>query len=268
MGAGRTKRQSLGIALVALMLVAVPAESALADARVRVVNAAGGSEPVELQASVDGKPAAVGGALAFGQVGGWVSLPAGEAELRLSGGSKAPKASESLKNGKSYTVVVISKGENGMSLQTLKNGKGKGGEARLRVFHAAPELGSPDVRIGKRTIAQGVSFRSATPYVSLSPGSYTLAVTKPDGGDTVFSRQVSLAAGTAATVIVTGSGGSAAQAIMVDDAAVTPGGAPGTGLGGLAEGGGAAWALALLAALVAGTLGGAVQLTRTRRSRT
>jgi hypothetical protein len=47
---------------------------------------------------------------------------------------------------------------------------------------------------------------------------------------------------------------------------VTPAGAPHTGLGGLARGT-RPWILALLAALVAGVLGGAAQLARTRRAR-
>ena len=255
------------IALATVMLVVVPAASALADARVRFVNAAGGSDPVQLQATVGGKEVAIGGATAFGQATGFTSVPAGDAEFSLSGGGKAPPAKQTLQDGRSYTAVALSKGTNGLSLQVMRNGKGKPGDARIRVLHVAPELGTPDVRIGERTIAQGVSFRSATSYLTLGPGTYELAITKPDGGDAILSEQVSLAAGTASTVIVTGSGGSAAQAILVQDDAVTPGGAPATGLGGLAEGDSGAWALVLLAALVAGTLGGAAQLSRARRSR-
>ena len=255
------------IALATVMLVVVPAATAFGDARVRFVNAAGGSDAVQLQATVGGKQAAIGGATAFGQATEFTPVPAGEAQFALSGGGKAPPAKQTLQNGRSYTVVALSKGSSGLSLQVMKNGRGVAGDARIRVLNVAPELGTPDVQIGERTIAQGVSFRSATDYVTLSPGTYELAITKPNGGDAILSKQVSLAAGTASTVIVAGSGGSATQAILVQDAAVTPNGAPGTGLGGLAEGDPGAWVLVLLAALAAGTLGGAAQLARARRSR-
>ena len=255
------------VALATVMLVVVPAASASADARVRFVNAAGGSDAVQLQATVGGKDVAIGGATAFGQATDFTSVPAGDAEFSLTGGGKAPPAKQTLQNGRSYTAVALSKGSNGLSLQVMKNGRGVAGDARIRVLHVAPELGTPDVRIGDRTIAQGVSFRSATDYLTLGPGTYELKITKPNGGDPILTEQVSLAAGTASTVILAGSGGSAAQAIVVQDAAVTPKGAPGTGLGGLAEGDSGAWALVLLAALAAGTLGGAAQIARTRRSR-
>jgi Domain of unknown function (DUF4397) len=251
------------------MLMAGPAASASADSSVRVVNAAAGSDPVSLEVSTGGDSTAAG-TVAFRQASGWVDVAAGSAKLTLTaagGSDPAATGDATFKDGWSYTVVALSKGQDGLSLQTLRSGRPSGGEARLRVVHAAPELGSPDIMIGERTIAQGVSFRSASDYLTLEPGTYELAVTKPDGGDPVFSKQISLAAGTASTVIVAGSGGSAAQAIMVQDAAATPGGAPDTGLGGLAGGDGPPWALALIAALAAGSLGGALQLRRLRRGR-
>jgi hypothetical protein len=266
---GETK-VSIGLALTSLMLVALPAASASASARVRFVNARGGTEPIVLQVTVGGRRAPAGDPRASGEAGELVEVPSGRAEMSLTGasGARVPgKTRSMLADGASYTVIALPKGDKGFALQTLRNGKAIPGEAKLRVFHAAPELGSPDIRLGRRTIAQGLEFRAATKYLTVDPASYPLAVTKPDGGAPVFKERVSLAAGTATTVVAAGSAGSPEQLIQVNDSTVMPHGAPQTGLGAVADAGVAPWLLALLAALVAGALGGCVQLVRVRRAR-
>jgi Domain of unknown function (DUF4397) len=247
------------------MLVTSPAASALASSRIRLVNARGGADEVRLEVSVGGQTSSVGDATAFGRVGDPVSVPSGDATLSLEDGGSAEQE-KTLAEGASYTIVALPRGESDLAIQILRNGTAIPREAKLRIVHAAPELGTPDFRLGDRTIAQGLGFRDATKYVTVDPGTYTLAVTRPDGGDPVFKRRVSLAAGTATTVVAAGSGGSPQRLIEVDDATVTPAGAPHTGLGGLAQGDDP-WLLALLAALAAGALGGAIQLTRLRRAR-
>jgi hypothetical protein len=249
---------SIGLAVAILMLVMGPAAAALANAQVRLVNARGGSA-VALQVSVNGQKTSAGSPLGYAQVGALASVPAGTAQLSVAGKT----VTKQLADGRSYTVIALPKG----SIEVLKNGSPTPKQARVRIVHAAPELGMPDVRLGQRTIAQGVKFRTATGYLTVDPGSYALAVTKPNGGDAVFSSQVSLAAGTATTVVVAGSAGNPERLIVANDGTVTPNGAPHTGFGGLADSGTAPWLYALLAALVAGSLGGAAQLARTRRAR-
>jgi hypothetical protein len=200
--------------------------------------------------------------VAYGEAGDLVDVPAGDAELSLVGGASS-KLTKTLADGASYTVVALPKG----AVRVLRNGRATAGDAKVRIVHAAPELGSPDVRLGKRTIAQALDFRAATKYVTVQPSSYEVAVAKPDAGDVLFKRRASLAAGTATTIVIAGSGGSPQRLIEANDATVTPAGAPHTGLGGIARGGDSPWLLALLAALLAGALGGVVQLTRGRRAR-
>lgn len=254
----RTMLLVAGCASAAVMLVMGPVAAASGSAQVRVINARGGADAVSLEASVGGQTVAIGAATPFGQASELTEVPAGEAEFS-DGGDKT--ASETLEDGKSYTVVALPRDE----LQVLANAKGKAGDAKLRVVHAAPELGTPDIQVGNRTVAQGVEFKGATKYLTFDPGSYPLAATKPNGGDPVFSDTVTLTAGTANTVVIAGSGGSPTQAISVQDAALMPAGAPDTGLGGLSDEE-TPWALALIAALFAGALGGAARLTHARRT--
>ena len=249
----------IGLGIAFLMLVMSPAAAASGSAQVRLVNARGGGLAA-LAVSVEGQSAATGSGVGYGQAGALASVPAGQARLSVAGSS----ATRRLADGESYTVVALPR--NG--LRVLRNGSASPAEARVRIVHAAPELGMPDIRLGRRTIARGVKFRSASPYLTVDPGSYALAVTKPNGGATVFHARVSLAAGTSATVVVAGSAGNPERVVVANDDTVTPPGAPQTGLGGLAAGGGEPpWLFALLAALAAGSLGGAAQLARSRRAR-
>ena len=258
MAAHIRNKLSIGLLLASLMLVTGPAAQALASAQVRLINARGGS-PVALQVTVKGSKTSAGSALGYAQVGALANVPAGNAQFSVGGKSVTKR----LADGKSYTVVALPKN----SIEVLRNGSGAAGQARVRVVHAAPELGMPDVKLGQKTVAQAVKFRSATAYLTVDPGAYPLAVTKPNGGATLFRTQLSLAAGTATTVVVAGGGGNPERLVVTNDATMTPNGAPHTGFGGLASGGGAPWLLALLAALVAGSLGGATQLARARRGR-
>jgi hypothetical protein len=266
MGRCRQTRLFLGVTLVATILMAVPAASALGSTQIRLIDARGGSDPVRLSVSVGVEQSSA--EATFAKAADFILVPAGDAELAVTSGSAKPaRLRKTLADGASYTVVAIPQGSGGLTAKLVRNGSGAAGQAKLRIVHAAPELGSPDVRLGKRTIAQSVKFGAATGYLTVDPGSFALAIAKPDAGAVIEKKPISLSAGTATTVVVAGSGGFPTRLVEANDSTVTPLGAPHTGLGGLARGGGAPWALALLAALLAGTLGGVVQITRSRRLR-
>jgi hypothetical protein len=263
-------RLGIGLLLAIVMLVGGPAASALATAKVRLVNARPGSHPIDLKVVVGGAAPPSVGPAAFGQVTPYASVPAGTASigiasLRTSDGNPN-QVHEQLADGIRYTAVAFAKGQKGFLLKVYRDGTARPGTARLRVIHAAPELGSPDAKLGKRTIAEKLTFTEATPYLSIAPGSYALAVVRPGGTSPIFEKQVALSAGAATTGILAGSGGARERLIVASDDAVTPAGAPQTGLGGLADGPGRPWLLIALAALLAGALGGAWQLAGARRN--
>jgi hypothetical protein len=262
----------IGLSLAILMLVGGPAASALATAKVRLVNARPGGHAVSLKIIEGTAVPPTFGDAAYGQVTPYVRIPPGRAQIGISGlrssaeGGAEAQTSQLLEDGQSYTAVALALGSKKFQIKIYRDGHASGGKARLRVIHAAPELGSPNVRLGQRTIAEKLAFKEATPYLSISPGSYALSVVRPGSSSAIFTKQIALSAGVATTAIVTGSGGAPAQVITATDDTKTPTGAPETGLGGLARGGGAPWLLAALAALLAGALGGAMQLSLARRS--
>jgi hypothetical protein len=264
-------RVVIGLSLAIVMLMGLPAASALASAKVRLVNARPGAQAVGLKVVVADAPPPEIGPADYGQVTPYANVTPGSASIALSGlsgssGGADAQTTENLVDGKRYTAVALAKGAKGFQLKLYVDGDAKKKTARLRVIHAAPELGSPDIKLGQRTIAEKVAYTKATPYLSVAPGSYTLAVVKPGGNSPIFQHSISLTAGGATTAILAGSGGAPERLIMASDETVTPTGAPETGLGGLADGGGPPWLLVALAALFAGALGAVAQLSLARRN--
>jgi hypothetical protein len=273
MGVGHNGYKLLiGLSLAFLMLVAGPAASASASAKVRLVNAHPGARAIGLKIVIGTAAPPEIGEAKYGQVTPYANVPAaGSAHISLSGlpttaSAAAAQTVQPLVDGAHYTAVALAKGSTGYELKVYRDGAAKRGTARLRVIHAAAELGSPNIMLGSRTIAEAVAFKAASPYLSVSPGSYQLSVVRPGSTTPIFSKQISLSAGAASTAIIAGSGGARERVIMATDATLTPAGAPETGLGGLANGDGSPWLLVALAALFAGAVGGVTQLSLARRS--
>ena len=264
------RKLTIGLCLALVMLVAGPAASAFGFAKVRLVNARPGSHPVGLKVVVGGAAPPQVGPASYAQVTPYVRVSPGSAQISLSGLKSSDgtpnQVTENLVDRGAYTAVALAKGSKSFELKLYRDGHARKGTARLRVIHAAPELGSPDIKLGQRTVAEKVAFMEATPYLSESPGSYDLAVAKPGSSTPIFQKTVALSAGVATTAILAGSGGAPERLITATDDTLTPTGAPQTGLGGLAGDGGPPWVLIALAAGIAGALGGAWQLALARRS--
>src|SRR5919107_1670894 len=139
----------IGLSLAILMLVIGPAASALATAKVRLVNARPGSEAVSLKIVEGSAAPPTFGDAAYGQVTPYVKVPPGSAKVSISGLPSSADASkaqttEQLEDGHNYTAIALALGSKGFQIQVYKDGVARGKKARLRVIHAAPELGSPN----------------------------------------------------------------------------------------------------------------------------
>ncbi|HEY0630684.1 MAG TPA: DUF4397 domain-containing protein [Thermoleophilaceae bacterium] len=259
-----------GLFLALVMLVAGPAASAFGFAKVRLVNARPGSHPIGLKVVVGGAAPPSVGPASYAQVTPYVRVSPGTAQISISGLQSSDgtpnQVKQDLVDGGNYTAVALAKGSKRFVLKLYRDGHARKGTARLRVIHAAPELGSPDIKLGQRTVAEKLAFTEATPYLAQAPGSYDVAVTRPGGSTPIFQQKVALSAGVATTAILAGSGGARERLISATDDTVAPAGAPETGLGGLAGHGGPPWPLIALAAGLAGALAGAWQLALARRS--
>src|SRR6476469_3831921 len=136
----------IGLCLAALMLVGGPAASAFGFAKVRLVNARPGSQQVGLKIVVGGAAPPPVGPASYGQVTPYVRVSPGNAQISLSGlQSSANQVTQTLVDGGKYTAIALAKGSKGFTLKLYRDGHAHKGTARLRIIHAAPELGSPDI---------------------------------------------------------------------------------------------------------------------------
>ena len=247
-------------------MTAAPANAASGDSTVRFVHAVPGVG--EATVSVNGTEIGTAG---FGEATEQTTVPSGSAsfEVIASDGVKL-SADQDLAPGKSYLAVAM-KTDKSAEIRFFEDREAKAEVARLRMIHAAPELGDANFVLDDKVVAKDASYTDATDYLQLQPGDYRVAVKNPKNDETVVSGSASLAAGTSDTALVVGSQGEAAKIVLVEDDVAAPGSAPETGLGGLAriDGSGPDLPLAGLAALVAGMLGlaGARLMTQRRGHR-
>jgi hypothetical protein len=260
------------VGLVSMLLLA-SAGSAFASASVRFVHAVPGGAAATLKVSVDG-PAQSTAPVSFGAVSQPLEVDPGSATFTAapSGAGAKPlaEADETLKDGRSYIAVALAKesGE-GAELHIYPGGEPDEGEAVVRAVHAAPELGDPDVKVGDRVIAESLKYGEATDYVDVPPGAAEVSVTRAggEGGALAAKPDVPLTAGTATTAVIVGSRGEPTRILTVSESTAAPAGAPATGFGGLAPTGGGPprMLVALLFAMVAGSLGAAGWVMAGRR---
>ena len=246
--------------VTALWILALPS-TALATTEVRFLHAVPGVG--EATVTADGKQV---GSAAFGQVSAQVPVPAGKTKLVLKapGGITLTKT-QRLDDGASYTVVGLASGDSA-ELRAYPNEGAIAGQARLRMVHAAPELGNADLALDGKVVAANAAYTDATQYWTLPPGREELTVQAPGSDDMALGmRSLPLSAGTATSAFVVGSRGERVKVVLVDDSTSAPSAAPQTGLGGLAkqEQGGPNWALAVAAAVA---VGGGIALLRRRRA--
>src|SRR3954471_3189821 len=107
-------RVVIGLTLVIVMLMGLPAASALASAKVRLVNARAGGQAVGLKVVVGDAPPPEIGPADYGQVTPYVNVTAGSASIAISGlsgssGGSDAQTTQDLTDGKRYTAVALAK---------------------------------------------------------------------------------------------------------------------------------------------------------------
>lgn len=187
------------------ILLLWPAES-LAAALVRFVHAVPSAGKVTVEITQAGSTRSVG-AINFAQTTPWRSVRSGQFEWALVAGGKTLAHGSATVGSGAYDLVLLAKPLNGVSLGVFKAQGGQSGKALVRVIHAAPELGTPQMRVDSKLAVPSISFTQATPYLSLAPGVHTLSATPAHSKVPLLSAKMTLAAGTAYSEIVVGSQG-------------------------------------------------------------
>jgi hypothetical protein len=257
------RRKSSACVIVAcLFLLSAPAAKSFGATSVRFVAAAPDVGSAELTVSVGGTDRRVGGRTDFGQVTDYIPLKTGAAKLEAkgTGGRRLARAATQLERGGHYTAVLLAR-DSGATLHVYRDERAQGGRAKLRAVQAAPELGKVGLRLDGEAIGEDLAYRATTDYRAVEPGKYDLEVRRAGGGGAALASKagVRLTAGTASTAFVMGSRGKKVRVVVATDSSAAPGQAPETGLGGLADGG-PSWLLVAMAALLAGSAGGALYL--------
>jgi hypothetical protein len=209
------RRTPITLMLGASALLLSPAESLAADL-VRFIHAVPGAGEVTVEITQQGSEHSAGH-IGFGQVTPWRSINPGSFKWTLvAGGKTLAHGSATVSNG-AYDLVLLSKPENAVSLGIYQAQGGKPGTALIRMIHAAPELGSPRLRMDAKTTVAKLAFTQATPYIPVVPGVHTLSAGPTGGGAPLLSSKFTLAADKAYSEIIIGSAGQQVRAITVVD---------------------------------------------------
>src|ERR1019366_8795322 len=205
-GAFRRSLAPLALGLCAWLLM--PAES-LAKAGLRFVHGVPGAGRAAVEVDFGSGETKLG-TVSFGQTTPWRSVRSGRFHWTLvgSGGSTLAQGSATIGSG-AYDMVVLG---------VYKAEAGKPGTSLVRVIHAAPELGSPQLELDSKVVDQRLNFTQATPYLSVNPGVHSLSAMRAgDSAPLVSVKGVKLVPDVAYSGIVIGSRGQMVRVVTVVD---------------------------------------------------
>jgi Domain of unknown function (DUF4397) len=185
------RRMLLGVGALALLVAFMAAPhgtaSAWSKAFVRVVHASPAAGPVDVY--VDGSKLLHD--FTFGSVTGYVPVAAGSHRIQVAPEGKGRGASVidvtvSLSGGTYYTVAALGTQSSGFSLKAfVDNNWVRDEKAKVRVYHLSPDAGPVDVAVGGTTVVKDLTYKHASGYLTVAPGSYTFEVTAVDYGVTI-----------------------------------------------------------------------------------
>jgi len=213
----RSLRRSLAPLALGLCVWLLSPAQALARALVRFVHAVPGAGTATVEVNSGGGDQRLG-SLRFAQTTPWRSIRSGSFRWTLigSGGKKLAAGTSSVAAG-AYDIVVLDK-PSGISLGVYKTAAAAPGTSLVRVIHAAPELGAPQLNLDSKAVLSRLSFTSATPYLSVKPGTHTIAAVRPGDSAPLFSAPpTKFESGTAYSAIIVGSRGERVRMVTVVD---------------------------------------------------
>jgi hypothetical protein len=189
------------LGLAALTTLAAPAV-AHADSALSFVHAVPGAGKATLQAGSTRV-----GEEGFAGVSAYRNVGSGTTKLTLKSPDGKTLATKTVKlaDGTRYAVVALLDGMKPV-LEAYPDAKPKAGVAKLRVVHAVPELGSPEIWVDGKKVMDKLDYRAASPYLTVKPGTHTYSAHKPNDG-ALLSGKLDLKAGTVSTGFVVGSRG-------------------------------------------------------------
>jgi nucleoid-associated protein YgaU len=157
------------------------------------------------------------GSIGFAQVSPWKSIRSGKFQWALAGGGKTLAKGTATVGTGAYDIVVLAKGS-GVSLGVYKARGGERGTSLVRVIHAVPELGAPELKLDSKVVVHSLDFTKATPYLSVSPGVHSLAAMKAgDSAPLLDVKGVKFSPGVAYSGVVVGSRGQQVRVVTVVD---------------------------------------------------
>jgi Domain of unknown function (DUF4397)/LysM domain len=234
--------RSLSVFAVGAILLLCSPSTILARALVRFVHGVPGAGRATVQLNTSHGAIDVG-SIGFAQHTRWHSIPSGKFGWTLVGGTgkRLARGTATVGDG-AYDIVVWLRGTS-VRLGIFKTRSARPGTTLLRVIHAAPELGSPELMLDGKEVVKRLSYAQATPYLSISPGTHSLAAQRPGSASPQVSvPHVSLAPGVAYSAIVLGSRGQRVRVALLTDRGASRG-PRSSRVGGKHAAGGSGWAV-------------------------
>jgi len=158
------------------------------------------------------------GSIRFAQHTRWHSIRSGKFRWTLVGttGRRLARGTATVGDG-AYDIVVLIKGTD-VRLGIFKARSAQPGKVLVRVIHGAPELGSPELTLDGKEVVKRLSYGQATPYLSIRPGTHSLAAKRLGSATPLVSiPHVRLASGVAYSAIVLGSRGQRVRVVTLTD---------------------------------------------------
>lgn len=212
----RAFRRSLALLPLGLCIWLVWPVEALATALVRFIHAVPGVGNAAVVLN-PGPGEQNMGTVGFAQSTSWRSLRTGRFRWSLVGGGKTLAQGDATVGNGAYDLIVLARSA-GVSVGVFKARAGAPGASLVRVIHAAPELGAPQLALDSKAVVASLSFTRATPYMSVNPGVHSLSAMKiGDRAPLLSVKGVKLTTGVAYSAVVVGSRGQRLRVVTLTD---------------------------------------------------